>query len=57
MNLANKVKDKLDKKEFKKLEKKVIRLRGEIARPQDQQETLKMAKNNTDYEKAMNENG
>ena len=47
MNLVNKVKDKLDKKKFKKLEKKEIWLRGEIARLQDQQETLKMAETTT----------
>ena len=47
MNLVNKVKDKLDKKKFKKLEKKEIWLRGEIARLQDQQEILKMAETTT----------
>ena len=47
MNLVNKVKDKWDKKKLKKLEKKEIWLRGEIARLQDQQETLKMAETTT----------
>ena len=47
MNLANKVKDKWDKKKLKKREKKENWLRGEIARLQDQQETLKMAETTT----------
>ena len=41
MHLANKIKDKWDKKKFKKLEKKGNWLRGEILRLQ--QEILKMA--------------
>jgi len=47
MDLVNKVKDKWDKKQLKKLEKKEIWLRGEKARLQDQQETLKMAETTT----------
>jgi len=43
MNLVSKVKDKWDKKKFKRLNEEVIWLRGEIAGLQDQQETLKMA--------------
>jgi len=49
MNLVNKVKDKWDKKKLKKLEKKEIWLRGEIARLQDQQETIKMAETTTNF--------
>jgi len=49
MNLVNKVKDKWDKKKFKNLEKKESWLRGEIARLQDQQETLKMAETTTNF--------
>jgi len=44
MNLVSKVKDKWDKRKFKRLNEEVTRLRGEIAGIQDQQETLKMAK-------------
>ena len=49
MNLVNKVKDKWDKKKFKRLEKEVTWLRGEMARLQDQQETLKMAETTTNF--------
>ena len=40
MNLVNNVKDKWDECQFKKLEKKVIQLQGEISRLQGQQENL-----------------
>ena len=43
MNVVNKVKEKMDERKFKKLEKKVIWLQGEISRLQDQQEKLKTA--------------
>jgi len=49
MNLVKKVKDKWEKKKSKRLEKEVIWLRGEIARLQDQQETLKMAETNMNF--------
>ena len=49
MNLVNKVKDKLDKKKCKKLEKKEIWLQGEITRLQDQQETLKKAETTKNF--------
>ena len=49
MNLVKKVTNKWEKKKSKRLEKEVIWLRGEIARLQDQQETLRMAETNTNF--------
>ena len=47
MNLVNKVKDKWDKKKFKKLEKEVIWIQGEISKLQDQQEEQKTPETTT----------